>query len=470
MTATLLWLRQDLRLRDNAALQAACARGAPLIPVYIWSPEEEGAWPPGAASRWWLHHSLEALGHELRLRGLRLILRRGRVLETLRTLIGDTGAGAVFWNRRYEPAAEQCSREMRQALSRDGLEARSFNSCLLIEPAELLNQSDRPYQVYTPFLRKVLQSLAPPAPGGVPRSLRAPSRWPSSLPLDALGLLPRVRWYAGLAASSQPGEAGALRRLKRFIAEDLGGYERTRDTPALAGTSRLSPHLHFGEIGPRQLWHALAGQRHSALFRRELIWREFGYYLLHHFPQSTDVPLHEEFVHFPWRHQLEGLAAWAAGETGIPMVDAGMRELWATGLMHNRVRMICASFLVKNLLLPWQEGARWFWDTLVDADLASNTLNWQWVAGCGADAAPYFRIFNPVLQGRRFDPRGEYVRRWIPALAALPDKLVHTPWHADQPPQSYPSPIIDLVRSRQAALDAYAAMRAERLRRAPRLV
>jgi deoxyribodipyrimidine photo-lyase len=458
---TLLWLRQDLRLRDNTALRAAAARGLPVIPVYIWSPEEEGGWAPGAASRWWLHQSLRSLESDLKQNGLRLILRVGPALDALCALIAETGADAVYWGRRYEPAAQAVSHEIRQTLRQRGIDARGFNNSLLAEPSEFLNQAGKSYQVYTPFLRAMLKSIEPPAPEGIPRALKAPRNWPVSLPLDALELMPATRWYTRMATTWRPGEEGAMTRLKKFVSTRLSRYQRDRDLPAIAGTSGLSPHLHFGELGPRQVWHALKGERQRAAFLRQLIWREFAYHLLHHFPHTPTEPLREEFAHFPWQRQLQGLASWQRGETGIPMVDAGMRELWATGVMHNRVRMIAGSFLVKNLLLPWQEGARWFWDTLVDADLACNTLNWQWVAGCGADAAPYFRIFNPVLQGRRFDPAGEYVRRWISPLAGVADKQVHSPWLAEAAPKGYPAPRIDLNQSRQAALDAYQAMRDE---------
>jgi deoxyribodipyrimidine photo-lyase len=458
---TLLWLRQDLRLRDNAALRAAAARGLPVIPVYIWSPGEEGGWPPGAASRWWLHQSLQSLESAFKQNGSALILRVGPALDALCALIAETGADAVYWGRRYEPAAQAVSHEIRQTLRQRGIDARGFNNSLLAEPTEFLNQAGNPYQVYTPFLRAMLKSIDPPAPEGIPRTLKAPKNWPVSLPLDALELKPKTRWYTRMAATWRPGEEGAMRRLKTFVSARLSRYQRERDLPAIAGTSGLSPHLHFGEIGPRQVWHAVKDERHRGEFLRELIWREFGYHLLHHFPRTPTEPLREEFAHFPWRRQLRGLASWQRGETGIPMVDAGMRELWATGVMHNRVRMIAGSFLVKNLLLSWQEGARWFWDTLVDADLASNTLNWQWVAGCGADAAPYFRVFNPVLQGRRFDPAGEYVRRWISPLASVDDRQVHSPWLAAAAPKGYPAPRIDLSESRQAALEAYKVMRDE---------
>jgi len=458
---TLLWLRQDLRLRDNTALRAAAARGLPVIPVYIWSPEEEGGWAPGAASRWWLHQSLQSLESDIKRNGLRLILRVGPALDALCALIAETGADAVYWGRRYEPAAQAVSHEIRQTLRQRGIDARGFNNSLLAEPSEFLNQAGKSYQVYTPFLRAMLKSIDPPAPEAIPRALKAPRHWPVSLPLDALELMPATRWYTRMATTWRPGEEGAITRLKKFVGARLSRYQRDRDLPAIAGTSGLSPHLHFGEVGPRQVWHALKGERQRAGFLRQLIWREFAYHLLHHFPHTPTEPLREEFAHFPWQRKLQGLGSWQRGETGVPMVDAGMRELWATGVMHNRVRMIAGSFLVKNLLLSWQEGARWFWDTLVDADLACNTLNWQWVAGCGADAAPYFRIFNPVLQGRRFDPAGEYVRRWISPLASVPDRQVHSPWLAAGAPKGYPAPRIDLNQSRQAALDAYQAMRDE---------
>jgi deoxyribodipyrimidine photo-lyase len=457
--ASIVWYRQDLRLRDNPALSAACERGLPVIPVYIWSPAEEGAWPAGAASRWWLHHSLRELDQSLRQHGLRLVIRQGLALEVLRALIAETGATAVYWNRRYEPAARACSEQVKGMLSRDGVDARSFNGALLTEPREILNQGAKPYRLYTPYLRAILRSPAQPAALGMPRVWPAPSLWSASEPLEALELMPKTPWYASMQATWQPGEKGAWARLKTFLDNHLGEYDRRRDAPALRGTSGLSAHLHFGEIGPRQIWHALGPEARHSIFLREIVWREFGYYLLYHFPHTSDEPLRPEFAHFPWQVNPNWLEAWQSGETGVPMVDAGMRELWATGVMHNRVRMITASFLVKNLLLPWQQGARWFWDTLVDADLANNTLNWQWVAGCGADAAPYFRIFNPVLQGQRFDRQGDYIRRWIAALAACDDQHVHTPWLADPPAASYPSPIVDLAASRQAALDAYRDMR-----------
>ena len=442
--ATLVWFRQDLRLRDNPALRAAAARGQPVIPVYIWSPEEEGDWPPGAASRWWLHHSLAALNESLRARGSRLVLARGAALDVLRDLVARTGASAVFWNRRHEPAAVACAARVEAGLGSDGLETASFNSALLAEPREFLNRSGKPYQVYGAFLRELLGTLDPSSPLPIPKRLQAPRRWPPAVALQSFKLLPNSPWTQTLEKTWRPGEGGAQLRLKRFLSGDtLARYRHARELPGTAGTSSLSPFLHFGEIGPRQVWHALGPRGRASVFLRELLWREFAHHLLHHFPQTPLEPLRPEFRRFPWKRNARYLAAWQQGRTGIPLVDAGMRQLWATGWMHNRVRMVTASLLVKNLLVPWQEGARWFWDTLVDADLANNTLNWQWVAGCGADAAPYFRIFNPHTQARRFDPDGEYTRRWVPDADSC-------------------SPIVDLSESREAALDAYHAMRQAR--------
>lgn len=437
---TIVWFRQDLRLADNPALDAAIKRGEPIIPLYIWSPEDDGDWPPGAASRWWLHHSLKALDEAFRERGSQLILAKGRATQVLPKVADDSGATAVYWNRRYEPAAIECSAAVKKVLASRGLETKSFNSTLLAEPWDILNLSGKPYRVYTPYMRRMVHDLDPATPLRAPSKLKSPSKRTQSLSLASLDLMPSIEWYAGLAERwQQPGEDGALSTLKRFISHKLARYKAERDQPALDATSGLSPHLHFGEIGPRQIWHALGAKGRTSTFLHELIWREFAYHLLYHFPESTTKPLRAEFARFPWKKNAKHLKAWQRGQTGVPMVDAGMHELWITGVMHNRVRMIVGSFLVKNLLQPWQEGTRWFWDTLVDADLANNTLNWQWVAGSGADAAPYFRIFNPVTQGERYDPEGEYVRKWAPDATR--------------------EPIVDLKKSREAALDAYADMR-----------
>jgi deoxyribodipyrimidine photo-lyase len=445
---SIVWFRQDLRLADNPALHAAAKRGEPVIPVYVWSPEDEGDWPPGAASRWWLHQSLRNLDEALRKRGSRLLLTTGRAKDVLPKLAAKAGATAVYWNRRYEPAALECSADVEKALSAAKIETATFNGSLLVEPNALLNLSGKPYRVYTPYRRRLIREFAPAPPLKAPAKLLTPKfgpkSWPKGVSLDALDLMPRINWYAGLAKRWQPGEAGAHARLKRFLKHGLTDYKHARDRPAMDGTSGLSPHLHFGEISPRQVWHALGPKGRASTFLHELIWREFAYHLLFHFPQTTARPLRPEFARFPWKKNAKRLHAWQRGQTGVPIVDAGMRELWSTGVMHNRVRMIVASYLVKNLLQPWQDGSRWFWDTLVDADLASNTLNWQWVAGCGADAAPYYRIFNPVTQRERFDPESDYVRKWVP-----------TPG---------PEPLVDLRKSREAALDAYVEMRRRALR------
>lgn len=470
---TLVWFRQDLRLGDNPALTAALHRGRPIIPVFIWAPDEEGQWPPGAASRWWLHQSLAQLDASLRRFGSRLIVRKGPTLDTLRTLLDQTGSTAVFWNRRYEPAVIERDSRVKAALQKDGFIVESFNGSLLFEPWTVQTQQGKPYQVFTPFWKACLAIPEPAAPEAAPSRIASPRRWPAALELAELGFEPAIDWAAGLRASWRPGESGASEQLKRFLEEALGDYPAGRNRPDRMGTSRLSPHLHFGEISVREIWSALRRQglgqeiKHPAeairVYGNELGWREFAHHLLFHFPQSTEQPLRKEFAYFPWQPDIGNLRAWQRGRTGYPIVDAGMRELWHTGWMHNRVRMIVASFLVKDLLIPWQEGSAWFWDTLVDADLPSNTLGWQWTAGCGADAAPYFRIFNPVTQGEKFDPQGDYVRHWIPELKKLPSEWVHKPWEAPlglrekagiDLGNTYPSPIVDHREARSRALEA----------------
>jgi len=460
MTTAILLFRRDLRLADNPALAAALADGASrLLPCYLGA-EPAGDPPMGAASRWWLHHSLTALDDDLRRRGSRLLLVEGDPLPALRRLIAASGAGAVYWNRRYEPGATAADRALKQGLQGDGVRVRSFNAALLNEPWAVLKGDGAPYRVFTPYWRRCLREPPPAAPLPLPAELPPP---PEALPwtgraIAALGLLPAIRWDVGLAACWRPGEAGAQALLRQFVEGPLADYAERRDRPDLSGVSRLSPHLHFGEISPRQVHQALSGATGgdgAEAFLRQLYWREFAHALLFHFPHTLEHPLDPRFERFPWRRDEAALRAWQRGTTGIPMVDAGMRELWHTGWMHNRVRMLVASFLSKHLLLPWQAGASWFWDTLVDADLANNLLGWQWVAGCGADAAPYFRIFNPVTQGERFDPAGDYVRRWVPELRGIKGAAVHPP----QPGGSltgYPPPLVELAAGRQRALEAYA--------------
>ena len=467
MTTALLWLRNDLRLTDNPALLAA-ATHARLLPVFILDTDEPPELRPGGASRWWLHESLSALDAALRRRGSRLFCARGGAAATLVDLAGRTGASHVFWNRRFEPGGAETDRATAAALRERGLEVATDHGGLLFEPREIQRADGGPFKVFTPFWKSCLRTGLGALPAAPPRRLPPPPDAPAG-PVEALGLLPRIRWYQGMADAWAPGEAGALARIEAFAAGPVDRYKERRDTPSRPATSRLSPHLHFGEISPRQVLAALSARAEAAgresgqeSFVRQLGWREFAHHLLHHFPDTVDQPLNPRFAAFPWRSGYDDdLEFWQRGQTGIPLVDAGMRELWHTGWMHNRVRMVVASFLTKNLLIPWQEGARWFLDTLVDADLANNTLGWQWVAGSGADAAPYFRIFNPVLQGEKFDPDGAYVKHWVPELAPLPPRLVHKPWDAPPAKQrmvaaaGYPGPMVDLRDSRERALAAY---------------
>jgi deoxyribodipyrimidine photo-lyase len=457
--ATIVWFRRDLRLADNPALAAAVARGGPVVPVFIWAPDEETPWQPGAASRWWLHHSLLALADDLHKLGAPLIVRHGGSQAHLEEVIRLTGATAIFWNRLYEPALYQRDKKIAAALRRNGTEVQTFDANLLFEPESIAKQTGGPFQVFTPYWRRCLAEPPPTPPLSAPRGFQGltafgcPSRFArleKTYPdfskgwkkqekyFQALELLPKIDWAGGLRAAWQPGERGAQKLLKRF---DALAYAARRDVPSVAGTSRLAPHLHFGEISPRQIWHTLPAG--AAEFRRQLGWREFAHHLLWHFPHTAEQPLRAEFAHFPWDVDTTALKAWQRGRTGFPFVDAGLRELWSTGWMHNRVRMIVASFLVKDLRLSWLEGARWFWDTLVDADLANNTLGWQWAAGCGADAAPYFRVFNPALQQKKFDPTGDYIRRWLPEVGTA----------------AYPPPLVDHDAARLRALEAYGTMR-----------
>jgi len=469
---TIVWFRHDLRLDDQPALAAAAARGA-VVPVFIWAPEEEAPWAPGAASRWWLHQSLEKLAAGLAKAGAPLVIRRGPSLTALAALAKECGATHVAWNRRYEPAVVRRDTDIKKRLAADGLEVESFNGGLLFEPVHVATKEGRPYQVFTPFWRALLGRPEPVEPAAAPRKLRAATAVPRSLTVEALDLLPTIDWAGTMRSTWTPGEAGARRRLDTFLESRLGSYGTERDRPDHEGTSALSPHLHFGEISPRRVWHAVreaAGGRPAAkitgspeVYLRELGWREFASHLLYHFPHTSDQPLRADYARFPWVSDPVGLRAWQRGRTGFPIVDAGMRQLWATGWMHNRVRMIVASFLVKDLRVSWLEGARWFWDTLVDADLAANTLGWQWAAGCGADAAPYFRVFNPTSQGTKFDPDGAYVRRWVPPLARLGVGDIHEPAAADGDDlvragivlgRDYPEPIVDHVEARKRALAA----------------
>ena len=468
MSTAIVWFRRDLRLADHPALTEALRAHDAVLPVYVHAPEEEAPWPPGSASRWWLHHSLAALDADLARRGACLHRVAGPSLDALRRLVAATGADAVYWNRLYDPATTARDATVKQALRADGVDACSFNGALLIEPWDLLTGGGTPYKVFTPYWRnaRARLELRPPLPA--PHRIDMPPI-EAGAPLKAFGLLPHIAWDAGLAAVWQPGEAGAAQRLETFCAVAVADYPGERDLPSLEGTTRLSPHLHFGEVSPMQVaWALLDAARESAAAGgaesclRELGWREFSQYLIHHFPHSTERNLNPRFDAFEWCDpDPASLRRWQRGRTGIPIVDAGMRELWTTGWMHNRVRMLVASFLTKNLRVHWSHGARWFWDTLVDADLGNNTQGWQWTAGTGVDASPYFRVFNPVTQGERFDPDGTYVRRWVPELTDFPAGAIHAPWRdpVRLGASNYPVPMLDLAATRQSALDAYGSLR-----------
>ena len=470
---SLVWFRRDLRLEDQPALNAAISRGGPIIPIYISETSDQTDWSPGAASRWWLHYSLGRLNRQLVSLGSKLVVRQGESLSQLSLLIKETKAAAVFWNRCYEPASIDRDSRVKAELRKQGITAESSNGHLLFEPWEIQTKEGRPYRMFTPFWNACLLRGSSEQPQQAPRRLSSPDHWPQSLTVDQLGLLSTISWDSGLKSTWKPETNSPTAELRRFLESTVFDYDTARDQPARPGTSRLSPYLHFGEISPRTIWHetlqVVKDRRggHDSVgadtFLKEIGWREFAYHLLFHFPLTSRQPLRPEFARFPWRVDADGLAAWQRGQTGYPIVDAGMRELWNTGWMHNRVRMIVASFLVKDLLIPWQRGAEWFWDTLVDADLASNTLGWQWTAGCGADAAPYFRVFNPTRQSEKFDPSGEYLRRWLPESQQLPTEYLHAPWTAPESVltkadvrlgQTYPDPIVNHEDARRRALEA----------------
>ncbi|WP_262032109.1 cryptochrome/photolyase family protein [Microvirga sp. Mcv34] len=475
----LVWFRDDHRLADNPALAAAVATGSQVLCFAVLD-ETECLRPLGGASRWWLHGSLEALGDSLERTGSRLALFRGDTHTEIERIAQETGASEIFWNRRYGAAEIALDTAIKKRLTDRGLKARSFGGRLLHEPWEIINQAGRPFQVFTPYLRAVMpRPIAAPLPA--PKRIPGGS-WPSSLrdsliPLEDLGLEPSSPdWAGGLRKAWRAGEPAARTRLMDFLREGLEGYAENRDRPSMSGTSRLSPHLRFGEISPRQVWHAVAAgvaehpglARDAEKFLSEIVWRDFSYQLLHFHPHLPVRSHSSRFDGFPWIDAPRTLKAWQQGRTGYPIVDAGMRQLWQTGWMHNRVRMITASFLVKHLLTDWREGESWFWDTLVDADPANNAFSWQWVAGSGPDSAPFHRIFNPVTQGEKFDPDGDYVRAFIPELAGVPSTYIHRPW--DAPPdilqtagirlgETYPDPIVPHGLARERALQAFRSLR-----------
>jgi deoxyribodipyrimidine photo-lyase len=470
-TLSLVWFRQDLRVSDNPALRAAAATGS-VLPVYILDDVNSGDWAMGAASRAWLHHSLQSLDRSL---GGRLKFFAGDAADVISSLMEKLPIGAVYWNRCYEPWRSRRDKQIKAALAGGGIEVESFNASLLWEPWQVTKPDGSPYRVFTPFYRKgCLSREAPREPLAPPDGLHAEAiAVADSLTLDELELLPRENWHRQMLAHWQIGEDAAHRQLDEFCDSALANYRDGRDFPAQQATSRLSPHLHFGEISPHQAWHRVEQARlHESgdgpgHFQRELAWREFSHHLLYHFPGLPEENFNNRFDAFEWREDTAGIHAWQRGLTGFPIVDAGMRELWQTGYMHNRVRMIAASLLIKNLGVHWRAGEDWFWDCLVDADLANNSAGWQWVAGSGADAAPYFRIFNPLLQSEKFDPSGEYLARYCPELAELPAKFRHRPWEAPDDVlreaglrlgADYPKPILDLRQTRARALAKFKAL------------
>ena len=478
--AAIVLFRNDLRLEDNPAFYHACTNCDAVIPLYCWDPDPLQPWAPGGASCVGIHQALQQLDDALKERGSRLCVAQGDNTSILQKFIVDHKVQVVYWNRRYTPQAIAADTELKATLQEQGVAVHSYNASLLTEPGSVLNKSGKPFRVFTPFWKHCQTSVQIRESYPLPEQFKAPVKEPDTLELQSLKLQPAMPWVQTMKQSWDWEQDFSMEKLQTWCEDTLVDYPDGRDALAEYYTSGMSTALALGLLSPHQLWNAVtaAVTQNPALdsaataFTRQLFWREFAYHLLYHYPETTTTPLKSEFNDFPWREDTDALQRWQQGQTGYPVVDAGMRELWATGYMHNRARMITASFLVKDLLIPWQQGAQWFWDTLLDADLANNTLGWQWVAGCGADAAPYFRIFNPVRQGERFDPDGVYVRKWVPELAKLPDKYLHAPWTAPaevltaagiELGAQYPNPMVDHSEARDAAMTAYQAMRQTRL-------
>jgi deoxyribodipyrimidine photo-lyase len=498
MPPIVVWIRQCLRLQDNPLFQHALRTSSPIVPVFILPASQTeselnywqgNTWGLGDASRWWLHHSLNDFSEQLADIGSRLLLAKGTATVLLPELMNALGSHHLITDRGWTPETIQQEQALAPICKNEGWQFDCLNTHLLANPETLRMPTGKPYQVFSPYWKFFQKNAQISHPVTTPSTLPFPQDIEAALAdfnslcsLEALELLPKYSWADGFSTVWTPGERGALKELNRFIGETSASehpvqhYTQRRDIPGIVGTSRLSPHLHFGEISPTLIWESVqkAVEQSPQLkpgadcYLRELGWREFAHSLFLAFPETAHQPLRKDYEAFPWEPSETYLKAWQTGCTGYPLVDAGMRELWHTGWMHNRIRMVVASFLVKHLLQPWQEGAQWFWDTLVDADLPNNTLGWQWAAGCGADAAPYFRIFNPILQSKKFDANGTYIRKWVPEIAKLPDEWIHTPWEA--PPlmlhqagvqlgETYPHPIVDHNTARQKALAALSTLK-----------
>lgn len=469
MPTTLVWYANNLRTDDHPALHAAARRGR-VVPVYIFDPAYDGPSALGGASKWWLHHSLRSLGKRLEQMGSPLVLGKGKPSQELARIAKAVGADRIAFCESIEPDLQEREEEVEHEIGKHGIEVQRCPMHLLWPVGSVLTKDAKPYQVFTPFWKMGLKTAEPAEPTNAPKSLKPPESAVKSLPIDQLGLLPKVEWYTRMDKHWTPGEFAARGRFGSFVERCLDDYAEDRNRLDIPGWSAMSPHIHFGEISVRRIWHTIArdarwqqvkGKEH---YLREIGWREFAQHLINHFPETVDGPLRKQFNDFPWVSDSEAFDKWKRGQTGYPVVDAAMRQLWAQGWMPNRARMIVASFLSKDLRISWEEGMAWFWDTLVDADLGSNTLGWQWASGCGADAAPYFRVFNPITQGQKFDPDGDYVRRWCPELSKLDKASIHAPWKAKPMELSaagvtlgddYPEPMVDHKEAREAALEAF---------------
>jgi len=460
MSTALLWFHNDLRLGDNPALVKAIESGKPVIPLFIWD-ENDSDLHTGRAAMWWLHQSLDKLSSRIEGLGNKLILRKGNPKDIIKEIIDEHNVSTIYLNRRFEPPIIKRDQHILSDIDHT-----VTNGNLLFNPEDIRTMQDKQYTVFTPFWKNCKAKSEPHEPLPTPSSIPAPKKLPDSLSLDQMQLLPKIKWYTTFEKKWRPGEEEANRILIHFLKSEARKYGKQRNIPGVRGTSRLSPYLRFGEISPNTIWHESKpydnpGTEH---FVREVGWREFSYHLMVNFPFLANNALRENFENFPWRDSEEDYTAWTKGMTGYPIVDAGMRELYATGWMHNRVRMIVASFLVKHLLIDWKKGERWFFDTLVDGDFCSNNAGWQWTAGCGADAAPYYRIFNPILQGKKFDTAARYVRRWVPEIADIPNESIHAPWELSEDQlqsygvtlgKTYPKPIVNHEFARKRALDTF---------------